>query len=418
MKEKRPPHELFFDKWLHLYAGRTATMRSSEVRDLLAVTERPDIISLAGGLPYVKGLNMEKLDEALHEVIEKTGSEALQYGPSEGYAGLRNYLVKFMAEEGVQVTPDDIVITDGSQQAVELLTKIFVNPGDVILTEAPSYVGALNAFLSYQTKVVQIPLDDNGIKIDLLVRKIEELKRNKIQPKFIYITPNFHNPAGVTLSHQRRKKLIKLARQYHIPIIEDNAYSRLSFEEATPPCLKSIDPENVIYVGTFSKILSPGLRVGWVSAQHPILEKLIYAKQAADLCSSSLSQRLVEEYFKTNEFKPHIKKIALTYRKRRDAMLEALKEFFPKGIKWTKPKGGFFVWVTLPEYIDTTSMLAKAISEKVAYVPGRAFFADGSGKNYMRLNFSYPKEKDIKEGIRRLSEVIEQEIELYKSLKL
>lgn len=418
MKEKHLPHELFFDKWTHLYASRIESMRSSEVRDLLAVTARPDIISLAGGLPYVKALNSDKLHEAVCSVIDRTGSDALQYGPSEGYEGLRSFLVKYLTEENIHVSPDDILITDGSQQALELIAKIFVNPGDTILTEAPSYVGALSAFLSYQARVVHIPLDENGMKINLLAKELDNLTRQGIKPKFIYVTPNFHNPAGVTLSFSRREQLIKMARKYNVLILEDNAYTRLSFEEEPLPSLKSMDMENTIYLGTFSKIFSPGVRVGWVVAKRPVREKLIFAKQAADLCSSSLTQRVVEEYFKSNLLSPHLKKLIAMYKKRRDAMLDALEEFFPKEAKWTRPKGGFFVWVTLPSYIDTTAMLAKAIQEKVAYVPGRAFYADGSGKNCMRLNYSYPREREIKEGIRRLSEVIEQEIELYKRLKL
>lgn len=418
MTEKHLPHELFFDKWVELYASRNESMRSSAVRDLLAVTDRPDIISLAGGLPYIKALNMKKLQEAVCNVIDRSGTDALQYGSSEGYEGLRSYLVKYLAEEDIRVSPDDILITDGSQQALELIGKIFLNPGDTILTEAPSYVGALNAFLSYQARVVHIPLDENGIKTNLLAKELENLTSQGIRPKFIYVTPNFHNPAGVTLSLPRREQLIKVARKYNTIIVEDNAYARLSFEEEPLPSLKSLDMENVIYLGSFSKIFSPGVRVGWVVTQRPIREKLIYAKQAADLCSSSLTQRVVEEYFKSNLLSSHVKKLIGMYKKRRDAMLAALEEFFPKEVKWTRPKGGFFVWATLPEYLDTTAMLAKAIQEKVAYVPGRAFYADGSGKNCMRLNFSYPREREIREGIRRLSEVIKQEIELYKRLKL
>lgn len=392
-------------------------MRSSEVRDLLAVTQRPDIIALAGGAPYTKALNLEKMKRILSNIL-KEGPSVLNYGASEGYEPLRKWLTKFMAEEDVDCTPDDIVITDGSQQGLELVGKIFLNPGDTIITEAPSYVGALNAFLSYQANIIQLPCDDNGMKMDKLAETLADLKKNGVLPKFIYVIPSFQNPSGVTMSLARRKKLIKLAREYGTLIVEDNAYRRLSFEEEPLASLKTLDPENVVYLGTFSKVLSPGLRVGWVVAQRPIREKLIFAKQAADLCSSSLSQRVVADYFAETDMKSHLKRLIAIYIKRRDKMLNACEEYFPKGVKWTTPKGGFFIWATLPDYLDTTNMLAKAVDKKVAYVPGKAFFADGTGRNCMRLNYSFMKESEISEGIRRLAEVIETEMELYRSLKL
>ncbi len=416
MKQQKT-HEFQLDKWLHLYAWRVESMRSSEIRDLLAVTARPDIIAFAGGIPYVKALDLDKISEIVSNVIKNSGTDALQYGPSEGYAGLREMLVKYMADEDVATTADDIVLTEGSQQALEMLGKIFINSGDTIIAEAPSYVGALNAFLSYEANIIQIPMDKDGMNISILEKKLEGLKIAGIQPKFIYTVPYFQNPGGISLSVTRRKKLIKLARKYNTIILEDCAYRRLQYEGKEMPSLKTLDPKSVIYLGSFSKIFAPGLRVGWVIAPRPIREKLIFAKQAADLCSSNLTQYIVEQYLKEISLKQQLRKFKNIYRKRRDAMLEALDEFFPPGTRWTKPKGGFFIWATLPDYIDTTAMLAKAIQEKVAYVPGKAFFADGSGRDSMRLNFSYPEEKDIKEGIRRLSEVIEQEMELYKSLK-
>ncbi len=417
VKDQQSPQEMFFDKWQHLYSDRTESMRSSEVRDLLAVTQRPDIIALAGGAPYTEALNLDKMSRILGEVM-KDGPGPLNYGSSEGYEPLRVWLTKFMADEDVACTPDDIVITDGSQQGLELVGKIFLNPGDTIVAEAPSYVGALNAFLSYQADIIQIECDDNGLKVDKVAETLENLKRRGITPRFIYVIPSFQNPSGVTMSLARRKKLVKLARQYNTLIVEDNAYRRLSFEEEPLASIKTLDPDNVVYLGTFSKILSPGLRVGWVVAPRPIREKLIFAKQAADLCSSSLTQRVVTAYFGETDMKTHLKKLIGIYIKRRDKMLNACAEYFPRGVKWTKPKGGFFVWVTLPEYLDTTNMLAKAVEQKVAYVPGKAFFADGTGRNCMRLNYSFMKESDIREGVRRLAEVVEQEMELYRSLKL
>lgn len=419
MADKHPSHELFFDKWTHLYADRIGSMRSSEVRDLLAVTERPDIIALAAGAPYTKALNLDKMGRILQEVVKKSDPAALNYGSSEGYEPLRKWLTEFMAGEDVVCTPDDIVITDGSQQGLELMAKIMVNPGDTIVCEAPSYVGALNAFLSYQANIIQIPCDDNGIKTDRVAEALALLKKKGVTPRFIYVIPSFQNPSGVTMSLARRKKLIKLAREYNTIIAEDNAYRRLSFEDTPTPSIKSLDDENVVYLGTFSKMLSPGLRVGWLIAPRPIREKIVFAKQAADLCSSSLTQRVVEEYFRQTNMDAHLSKLIAIYIKRRDKMLNAIEEFFPKGVKWTTPKGGFFIWATLPPYLDTTNMLAKAIEQKVAYVPGKAFFADGvTGRDSMRLNYSFMKESDIREGIRRLGEVIETEMELYRSLKL
>jgi 2-aminoadipate transaminase len=393
-------------------------MRSSEVRDLLAVTERPDIIALAAGAPYTKALNIEKMNRVIQEVMRKGGPAALNYGSSEGYEPLRKWLADFMASEDVICTPDDIVVTDGSQQGLELLAKILVNPGDTIICEAPSYVGALNAFLSYQANIIQIPCDDNGIKVERVAEALADLKKKGITPRFIYVIPNFQNPSGVTMSAARRKRLVKLAYDYNTIIVEDNAYRRLSFEETPTPSIRSLD-ENVVYLGTCSKMLSPGLRVGWLIAPRPIREKIVFAKQAADLCSSSLTQRVVEEYFRQTNMDAHLKKLIGIYVKRRDKMLNAIEEFFPKGVKWTTPRGGFFIWATLPSYLDTTNMLAKAIEQKVAYVPGKAFFADGvTGRDSMRLNYSFMKESDIREGIRRLGEVIETEMELYRSLKV
>lgn len=404
-----------FDHWTDLYAKRTDALRSSAIRDLLAVTARSDIISLAGGLPYTKDFRVEKLVEAARLTMENEGDSALQYGPSDGLKELKLAIVGLMTDEKMKVDDEDLIITDGSQQALELLAKIFINPGDHVLVEAPSYVGALSAFVSYQPVLEAVPLDDDGLRVDLLEAKLDELKAKGVRPKFFYTVPNFHNPAGVTMSLKRRKQLIKLAKERRLLIVEDNPYGRLRFEGKALPSLKSMWDE-VVYLSTFSKIFSPGVRLGWAAAPAPILEKLIFAKQAADLCTSNFIQHLVANFFKTNSLEEYVAGLVRTYRSRRDAMLEALEEFFPEETSWTWPKGGFFVWARLPEYMDTTEMLAEAIQEKVAYVPGRAFFPDGSGKNYMRLSFCYPTEQDIREGIRRLGTVIENQMELYRSL--
>lgn len=403
------------DKWSGKYASRTGKIKSSAIRDLLAVTARPDIISLAGGLPCTETFRMEKVTEAAREVMSKEGPAALQYGPSEGHEGLKKHIVNLMAEDKIKVDTEDLIITNGAQQALDLLGKIFIDSGSKVLVEAPSYVGALNAFVAYEGEMVATPLDDDGLQVDVLERKLAELKKKSEETRFVYVVPNFHNPAGVTLSLKRRRKLLRLAKEYDLLVVEDNPYGRLRYEGEDLPSLRSLE-DSVIYLGTFSKIFSPGFRLGWVIAPHPILERLIHAKQAADLCSSSFSQRVVESYFTHNLWKKHVGGLIGTYRRRRDAMLEALKEFFPPAAKWTKPQGGLFVWATLPEHIDTTEMLAEAISQKVAYVPGRAFYADGSGANKMRLCFSYAKEEVIREGIKRLGKVIKQRIALYQSL--
>ncbi len=406
------------DRYAAVYAMRTGSMVSSEVRDLLSVTERPDIISLAGGLPYTRIMDGDMLASLFREVMRKEGAEALQYGTTDGLARLKEQLARVMAAEGLDVHPEEIVITHGSQQGLELLSKIFINPGDVILTEAPSYVGALNSFVSYQPRMEGIPLDDQGLQTDLLRERLEALTASRERPKFLYVIPSFQNPAGVTMSSERRKALVELAREHELLLIEDNPYGLLRFEGEKLPPLKSAEPDCVVYLGTLSKILSAGMRLGWFVAPAPITEKLLLAKQSADLCTSPLTQRLAEAYFSTQDWQGVIRKLVEIYRARRNTMLAALDEYFPEGTSWTHPEGGFFVWAKLPEYVNTKDMLAAAIDQKVAYVPGMAFFPDGSGANHMRLNFSYPPEEQIWEGVRRLSLVIKRELKLARSLGL
>lgn len=407
--------ELIFDKWAKLYSERTSLIRSSEIRDLLSVTARPDIISFAGGLPDTRSFPLERMVEATRRVMRREGSAALQYGPSEGHQGLKEIITTLMREDGMDVDTEEILITDGAQQGLELIGKIFIDRDDEIIVEAPSYVGGLQAFSSHQAKIISVALDEDGLQVDLLEETLEKLKGEGHVPKFLYVVPTFHNPAGVTLSAKRRQRLLELTHENNLLIVEDDPYSRLRFEGQPVRPLRSMD-ESVVYLGTFSKIFCPGLRLGWVAAPRPIIEKLIFAKQAADLCTSSLAQRLVEEYFTSYPWKTHLRELVKAYKGRRDAMLESLEEFFPPEARWTKPGGGLFLWATLPDYIDTTEMLAEAIDEeKVAYVPGRAFFHDGSGKNCMRLNFSYPEEQQIREGIKRLAKVVRRQMELYKT---
>jgi 2-aminoadipate transaminase len=361
---------------------------------------------------------MQKFIDAATEVINKEGAIALQYGPSEGHKGLIKQIQKIVKKEGINVDSENILVTSGSQQALDIIGKILIDPGDKIIVEAPSYVGALNAFVSYQADFVPIPLDNDGIRINSLANTLRELKKQNKPPKFIYLVPDFHNPAGITMSEEKRKKIISLAKEYKTLIIEDNPYSQLRFEGTTILPIRSLD-NSVVYLGTFSKIFSPGLRLGWIIAPSSIYEKLIFAKQAADLCTSSFAQRVVEVFFKDGLWKNYLKDLIDCYREKRDVMLGALEEFFPKEAEWTKPEGGLFVWVKLPEYINTTQMLAEAVREKkVAYVPGKAFFADGKGTNCMRLNFSYPEKDEIYEGIKRLSVVVKKQMELYKSFNL
>ncbi len=406
------------DRYASIYAMRTDQMVSSEVRDLLSVTERPDIISLAGGLPYTRIMDGEMISRLFAEIMRDECAEALQYGTTDGLARLKDQLTRVMAAEGLEVHPEEIVITHGSQQGLEMLAKIFINPGDIVLTEAPSYVGALNSFVSYQPRMEGIPLDDDGMQTDLLKHRLEALSAAGERPKFLYVIPNFQNPAGVTMGAQRRKELLELAREHDLLLIEDNPYGLLRFEGELLPPLKAAEPDGVVYLGTLSKILSAGMRLGWFVAPAPIAEKLLLAKQSADLCTSPLTQRLAQAYFATQDWRGVIDKLVGVYRERRNTMLAALEEFFPEGTSWTHPAGGFFVWAKLPEYVNTKDMLAAAIEQKVAYVPGTGFFPDRSGAHHMRLNFSYPPEEQIWEGVRRLSLVIKRELRLARSLGL
>lgn len=405
-----------FDQWQDLYAQRTSSMKSSEIRNLFIVTSRPDIISFGGGMPDTRLLPLDEVAKAIKKVMGREGSAALQYGSSEGHEGLKHCIIKLMAEEGIKIDTDDLLVTDGGQQALDFVGKIFINPNDKIIVEGPSYVGAIQAFSSYQASFIHIPLDANGLQVDILAKTLEKLEREKVKPKFLYTVSTFHNPAGVTLSWERRKKLLELAHKHNLLIIEDGAYNRLRFEGRPLKPLRAMD-EKIIYIGTFSKIFAPGVRVGWIIAPRSILEKINFAKQAANLCPGSFTQRVVEEFFRQNLHKAHISNVNKVYRQRRDIMVKAIKKYFPKEAKFNIPQGGLFVWVELPRYIDTTDLLAEAISEeKVAYIGGGAFFADGSGKNCMRLNFSYPQTDQIEEGIKKLGKVIKKQMALYRSL--
>jgi 2-aminoadipate transaminase len=402
-----------FDKWSGTYAKRMGGVRSSAVRDLFAAASRPDMISLSGGMPAVSLVPVETAATSASEALLHGAAAALQYGGSDGRVETREIVVELMAEIGVRLKPADLVITQGAQQALDLLGKMFIDPGDVIITEGPTYVGALQAFSAYEPDVRCIEMDDDGMRIDLLE---EELKR--IGPggaKFIYTIPNFQNPAGVTLSPERRRRLVELSREYAIPLIEDDPYGRLRFEGGHIKPLKALD-DDVIYLGTFSKIFAPGLRLGWVAAPRPILAKLLLAKQAADLCGSNFAQMTAERYFRGSRWRKVLQNLTSVYAERRDAMLAALEEHFPPEARWTHPAGGFFVWVEMPPYVDCASMLAECVEHGVTYAPGDGFYPDGkTGRNCMRMAFCFAKPEAIEEAIRRLAEVLEDRLELYRA---
>jgi 2-aminoadipate transaminase len=405
--------EFPIDRFVHLYAQRAGGMSASEVRALFAVAARPDVVSLAGGMPFVQALPHEDVLDVVAQAFAEHGSMALQYGEGQGTPGLRERLVPLMAAEGLDADPDDMVITAGAQQALDLVAKIFVDPGDEIVVEAPAYVGALSAFGAYQPRFLQVALDDDG----MIVEQLEELLVRGSRPKFVYVVPNFGNPAGVTMSYARRERVVALCREAGVPIVEDNPYGMLRFEGDRLPCLRSLDPENVIYLGTVSKVFAPGVRVGWTLSEQSVTQRLIRAKEAADLCGSSFTMAVTERYFAGDRWRVNLDSLVSVYRSRRDAMLEAMAEHFPSDAAWTHPAGGFYVWVSLPEYVDAQAMLAAAVDRKVAYVPGTAFYPDGRGNDQMRLAFCYPSEDRIREGIARLGVLLAEQEHRYRSLR-
>lgn len=401
-----------FDRWDDRYARRLTQVRSSAVRDLFAAASRPDMISFSGGMPDVNLVPAEAVARAAREAVMHEGAAALQYGSSEGRPETRSLIVELMAESGVRLAADDLIVTAGAQQALDLLAKTFIDPGDVIITEGPTYVGALQAFSAYQPDIRCIPLDDHGMRMDLLEAELERLGPRGA--KFIYTIPNFQNPGGVTMSAERRRRLIELSRTYDVPLVEDDPYGRLRFEGGHVKPLRALD-DDVIYLGTFSKIFAPGLRLGWIAAPRPILSKVLLVKQAADLCGSAFAQVTAERYFLGTRWRKVLQALTRTYSERRDAMLSALDEHFPAEARWTRPEGGFFVWVELPPFVDTGALLAEAVDHGVTFVPGDGFFPDGRGRNCMRLAFCYADPARIGEGIERLAGVIEDRLELYRA---
>ncbi len=393
-------------------------MTSSAMRDLMAITERPDVISLAGGLPDTSTFPPDSYAAIMNRVAAESCARALQYGPTEGLGAVKACVREVMAAEGTRIDVDDILVTTGGQQVIDLMCKTLIDPGDVIVTEGPTYPGAVPAFSSYQADVVQVDMDAEGMRVDELEDVLDRLEREGRRPKFIYTIPTFQNPAGVTLSLPRRERLVEIARERELLVLEDNPYGLLRYEGQALPTLHSLDGgEFVVYLGTFSKILSPGLRLGWTVAPRPVLQKMNVGKQAADLCSSSLTQHFVASYFEApDRWQGYVDALREVYRRRRDTMLAALAEALPPEASWTRPEGGLFVWATLPAYLDTTDLLARALRANVAFVPGRAAYLDGRGAASLRLNFSGVGEDDIREGVRRIGDVVREQIALYGSL--
>lgn len=430
LRARPTAHELH--RYETLFAARTRGMRSSAMRDMMSLTERPEVISLAGGLPETRTFPPELYAKLMAKVAAESTPRALQYGPTEGMACTVECIVEVMEREGTSVDPDEVLVTTGGQQVIDLMCKAFVDPGDTIVAEAPTYPGAVPTFDAYQADVVQIEMDADGMPIDDLETTLDQLDVEGRRPKFIYTIPNFQNPGGVTMSLPRRRRLVEVAREREILVLEDNPYGLLRYEGEPLATLHSLDAlaakrggasDFVVYLGTFSKILSPGVRLGWAVAPRPVMEKLNLCKQGADLCSSPVTQLFVAAYFEERAageepgWLAHLDSLKELYRARRDAMLAALDEHFGAIASWTEPQGGLFIWATLPDYIDTTDLLARALeSEGVAFVPGRAAYLDGRGGSSMRLNFAGVPEPEIREGIRRIGKVVREQVGLFGTL--
>jgi 2-aminoadipate transaminase len=408
--------EITLDPYLHRYAARTKGMTASEIRALFSVASRPEVVSLAGGMPDTAALDYGAVGDVLAEVVRDQGPSALQYCGGQGSAALREQLVQVMAAERVAAHADDLVVTTGGQQGLDLLAKLFCDPGDVIIAEGPSYVGALGAFGAYQAEVVHVPMDADGLVPEALESRLDELAASGRRPKFLYVIPNHQNPAGVSLTTARRERVVEIAERHDLLIVEDNPYGLLDFKGEVRPSLRSLAPDRVLYVGTLSKIFSPGIRVGWVAASGSIRDKLVQLKEAADLCQSNLTQAVAERWFATQPWLAQVEAYRDRYRDRCDALLDELRHEFPASCQVSDPTGGLFLWVRVPEGIDTGELLAKAINARVAYVPGRAFYADGSGRNELRLCFSFAPEDRIREGVRRLAKVLHAELDLIRAV--
>jgi len=387
------------------YAKRMDNIKASEIRELLKLTQMPEVISFAGGMPAPELFPVEAFKKASKEVLNENGEIALQYGPTEGYEPLKKKIVERMKKVYVDATSDQILITSGSQQGLDFVAKVFIDPGDLIICESPTYLGAINAFKAYEPEFVEIETDDDG----MVMEDLEEALRTNNNVRFIYVIPDFQNPSGKTWSIERRKKLIELANKYNIIIVEDNPYGELLFEGEIRPAIKHYDTEGrVIFLGTFSKILCPGIRLGWAVAEEEVLSKLIMVKQGADLQSSTVSQMQIDRFLEIYDIEEHIEKIKALYKNRRDLMLKTMEEEFPEEVQYTYPKGGLFTWVILPEHISARDLAAKALEKNVAFVPGGSFFPNEARENTFRMNYSNMDDDRIVEGVKRLGEVIKK----------
>jgi 2-aminoadipate transaminase len=405
------------DAFTGRYARRTAGMTASEIRALFAVASRPEVVSLAGGMPYTTALPLDAVGKLLSDLLATKGAAALQYGSGQGDPQLRELICDVMRLEGIEGSPDDVVVTVGSQQALDLVTRIFCDPGDVILAEAPSYVGALGTFAAYQAEVGHVPMDGEGLVPEALREAIAAVAAQGKRVKFLYTIPNFHNPAGTSLTDARRDEVLEICKAAGLLVLEDNPYGLLGFEGPPTPAIRARgdrrdQDDHVIYLGSFSKTFAPGLRVGWVLAPHAVREKLVLASEASVLCPPALNQFTVVEYLSTQDWQGQIEVFKGIYQERRDAMLDALRTLMPTGTTWTHPTGGFYVWTTLPEGLDAKVMQPRALTARVAYVPGIGFYSDGQGQREMRLSYCFPEPDRIREGVRRLAGVVEAELEL------
>ncbi|MCU1693689.1 MAG: Aromatic-amino-acid aminotransferase [Frankiales bacterium] len=408
--QDRPQAGVTLDAFTGRYAARTAGMTASEIRALFAVASRPEVVSLAGGMPYTTALPLDVVGKLLSDLLATKGATALQYGSGQGDPRLRELICDVMALEGIDASPDDVVVTVGSQHALDLVTRIFCDPGDIVLAEAPSYVGALGTFAAYQADVRHIAMDEHGLVPEALREAIVQARG---RAKFLYTIPNFHNPAGTSLSDARRDEVLAICQEAGLLVLEDNPYGLLGFDGPPVRAIRARSGEDdVVYLGSFSKTFAPGLRVGWVLAPHAVREKLVLAAEASVLCPPALNQMAVVEYLSTQDWQGQVEVFKGIYRERRDAMLDALQQLMPRGTTWTHPAGGFYVWTTLPEGLDAKVMQPRAITARVAYVPGIGFYADGSGQRELRLSYCFPEPDRIREGVRRLAGVVEAELDL------
>ena len=400
------------DPWLDHYAERTRGLSSSAVRALFAVASRPEVVSLAGGMPFVSALPMDAIADTTARLIRERGNVALQYGSGQGDPALREQILEVLAPVGVESHADDIIVTAGSQMALDLVVRVFCNPGDVVLVEAPTYITALSVFSSYQCEVIHVPMDEYGLNPHALRETISKVRADGKRLKLVYSIPSFQNPGGVTQSPARRQEILEVVTSENVLLLEDDPYGLLSFDGSVPRAIRADDSEAVIYLGTFSKTIAAGLRVGWAVAPHGVREKLVLANETAMLCPSNLTQMIITDYLSTSPWLDQVKVFRELYRERRDALVESLAEHMPSGTTWTVPTGGFYSWIDLPPGVDSTAMLPRAVAARVAYVPGTGFFADGQGRHSLRLSYCYPEPDRIAEGVRRLAEVVHAELDM------